>query len=94
MEKWTEVYTNTVTHRFYTGGWNCAFCGSYTNYGQQHYCWNRQAFFTQSEPAPKYLPQWQPKSIQVTYPDPMLTEVRDLLKQLIVLLEDKHEKTS
>ena len=43
----------------------------------------------------EYLPQWFPTSpLQIISPDPILAEIRDLLKQLIVLLEDQNAKTS
>ena len=65
-----------------TGGYTCAFCGYYVIHGQYHYCSGGNPY------VPQYSPQPQ---IQIAYPDPVLIEIRDLLKQLIELMEKTTE---
>lgn len=75
----------TATYRCNIAGWTCAHCGGYVTYGQTHYC---AAHFNYQPQFLPYVPQ-----VQITYPDPTLIEIRDLLKQLIELMES-NEKTT
>ena len=95
MAEWTEVNMNTVTHQFHTRTWTCGLCGKSTIYGQEHYCQKHRASEIQNEPAPEIQNQWLPTSpLQIISPDPIFAEIRDLLKQLIILFKDQNETIS
>ncbi len=67
-----------ISHQFNTGGWTCAFCGGYTFYGTEHYCPSMPSVV----PGYYNIPS-DAKNIRITYHDPALIELQNLLRQLI-----------
>ena len=68
-----------ISHQFSTGGWTCAFCGYYVLYGSPHWCGGRDNWFNN----PPVVPGYYNEPIQITYQDPALIELQNLLRQLI-----------
>lgn len=91
--EWAEVEFCTLNpYQFHTDGWTCGICG-YVIYGSPHYCGGRENWFINHPVVPGYynIPP-DAKNIRITYLDPSLIELQNLLRQLIERVDRLIEK--